>query len=188
MAISSDEVLIQAIGHTIRREILQLLHDAPKSFTDLLNHFDIATSKLNYHLKLLEGFIEKDSEGKYTLTPLGHRANNIMALIQREMLSVDQNDQSFVKNAYIAQKKTNGNFIVNLLDIGIVGIGMVIIFWIIMLIASIITHSFPIYFYFILGGIIIAFLFFLRHLIITRKSASGFIQRIEDHLANGSAH
>ncbi len=188
MAISSDEVLIQAIGHTIRREILQILRDVPKSFTDILNHFDIATSKLNYHLKLLEGFIEKDSDGKYTLTPLGHRANNIMELIQKEMSSVDQNDQSFVKNAYIAQRKTKGNFIVNLIDIGIVGVGMVILVWVILLIVMIIEHASPIYVYFIILGFIIAFVFFLRHLFVMRKSASGFIQRIEDHLVNGSLH
>jgi hypothetical protein len=186
MAISSDEVLIQAIDHSIRREILQLLRvgDSPKSFTDLLNHFDIATSKLNYHLKLLEGFIEKTSDGKYTLTSLGQRANNVMELIRKEMSNVNQSDQPLVKNAYIAQKKTNSNFIVNFVEMGIVGVCMVIAFWIIMLIATFFDPSTPVFIYFILVGLIVAFLFFLRYLLETKRSANEFVQRIEDHLVN----
>lgn len=188
MAIASDEVMIQAIDHSIRREILQLLSQSPRSFTDILNHFDIATSKLNYHLKLLEGFLKKTDEGKYELTSLGHRANKIMELIRKEMSEVNQIDQPLVKDAFLAQKKNNPNFMVNMIDIGIVGVSMVIIFWIVMFGFMIFESSTPFFLYFVIVGFIIAFIFFLRHLLETRRLATGFVQRVEEHLTNSSPH
>lgn len=184
MSIAPDEVLIQAIDHQIRREILQLLHDSSKSFTDILNHFDIATSKLNYHLKLLEGFLQKTSEGKYELTALGHRAYNIMELIRKEMSNVNQVDQPLVKDAYIAQKQSKNNILTDFIEIGIVGVCFVIVFMLIMFIAMLFDKTTPLALYFITPGIAIAFLFFLKHLLDMKKSATGFVQRIEEHLAN----
>ena len=69
MSIPSEKVIIQAIAHNIRREILRILVDYPRTFTDLLNHFDISTGKLNYHLTQIKGFIAKNEEtAKYEIS------------------------------------------------------------------------------------------------------------------------
>ena len=85
MAIPSEDVIIHAISHQIRREILEILKMGTKTFSDLLNHFDISTGKLNYHLTQIKGFIRKDEEGKYELTSLGLRALEILAKIREEI-------------------------------------------------------------------------------------------------------
>jgi len=42
---------------------LVLLEKSPMSYSQLLEKFNIATSKLNYHLKLMDGLIAKDENG-----------------------------------------------------------------------------------------------------------------------------
>ncbi|MFX0094874.1 MAG: ArsR family transcriptional regulator [Candidatus Hodarchaeota archaeon] len=59
MSIDSEQVIIHGINHEIRREILQLLRFEPKTFSELLNYFDISTGKLNYHLTQIKGFTQK---------------------------------------------------------------------------------------------------------------------------------
>ncbi|MFX0094955.1 MAG: ArsR family transcriptional regulator, partial [Candidatus Hodarchaeota archaeon] len=62
MSIPSEKVIIQAISHNIRREILRIIDTEPKSFTELLNYFDISTGKLTYHLNQIKGFVLKNEE------------------------------------------------------------------------------------------------------------------------------
>jgi DNA-binding transcriptional ArsR family regulator len=76
--------IINALNHEIRRKILLLLEHGPMSYTKLLESFDIATGKLNYHLKLLDGLVEKNSDGLYKLTSLGEKALGIMMELLKE--------------------------------------------------------------------------------------------------------
>ncbi|MBD3192982.1 MAG: hypothetical protein GF308_20260 [Candidatus Heimdallarchaeota archaeon] len=41
MTIPSEEVLIHAISHPIRRAILEILYKDPQTFTQILNYFDL---------------------------------------------------------------------------------------------------------------------------------------------------
>ena len=62
MSIPSEKVIIQAIGHDIRREALRIIFNQPQTFTDLLNYFDISSGKLTYHLNQIKGFVSKNEE------------------------------------------------------------------------------------------------------------------------------
>ncbi len=70
--------IINALNHEIRRDTLVLLEKSPMSYSQLLEKFGIATGKLNYHLKLMDGLIAKDENGHYILTALGQKALAIM--------------------------------------------------------------------------------------------------------------
>ncbi len=70
--------IINALNHEIRRDTLVLLEKSPMSYSQLLEKFGIATGKLNYHLKLMDGLIAKDENGHYILTGLGQKALAIM--------------------------------------------------------------------------------------------------------------
>ncbi|MBN2152496.1 MAG: hypothetical protein JW839_13675 [Candidatus Lokiarchaeota archaeon] len=70
--------IINALNHEIRRDTLVLLEKSPMSYSQLLEKFNIASGKLNYHLKLMDGLVAKDGNGHYTLTALGRNALAIM--------------------------------------------------------------------------------------------------------------
>lgn len=101
MSLPTEEIFIQAISHEIRRNILRLLMESPKSFTDLLSFFDISSSKLTYHLKHIQGFVEKDEHQYYTITDLGKRALNVLNSIKE---GVKPEEQSLLKEAFQGQK------------------------------------------------------------------------------------
>ncbi|MFX0057148.1 MAG: hypothetical protein ACFE85_06270 [Candidatus Hodarchaeota archaeon] len=108
MSIPSEDVIINSLNHEIRREILRLLKDKKMSYSNLLDHFAIATGKLNYHIKLLTGFIDKDSEGLYTVTKLGVR---LISLLNDLNKSITEEDRPLLKKAYISQVGSNKSFL-----------------------------------------------------------------------------
>jgi DNA-binding transcriptional ArsR family regulator len=101
MSLPTEEIFIQAISHEIRRQVLRILAQSPQTFTDLLTYFDISSSKLTYHLKQIQGFIAKDANQLYTITPLGIKALEILSSIQT---SVSSEEQPHLKEAYQGQK------------------------------------------------------------------------------------
>lgn len=75
-----EEVALQALGHRERRNILEIIASSGDGvlYSDILHELGINTGKLNYHLKLLEGVIEKDDSRRYRLTDLGRRAFRLL--------------------------------------------------------------------------------------------------------------
>jgi DNA-binding transcriptional ArsR family regulator len=71
-----EEVILQALSHRGRRKILKILASAPggTTYSSILGETGLSTGRLNYHLKELAGFIEKDDERMYRLTALGEKA------------------------------------------------------------------------------------------------------------------
>lgn len=71
-----EEVVLQALGNRERRNILDVVASSENGvlYSDILHELGVNTGKLNYHLKLLEGIIEKDDSRRYRLTDLGVRA------------------------------------------------------------------------------------------------------------------
>jgi DNA-binding transcriptional ArsR family regulator len=71
-----EEVILQALSHRDRRKILRILASAPGGITysSILGETGLSTGRLNYHLKELSGFIERDDERMYRLTALGEKA------------------------------------------------------------------------------------------------------------------
>lgn len=108
MSIPSEDVIINALNHEIRREILRLLKEKKMSYSNLLDQFAISTGKLNYHLKLLSGFIEKDLEGLYKITKLGIR---LISLLNNLNESITDEDRPLLKKAYVSQIGSDKSFL-----------------------------------------------------------------------------
>jgi len=74
-----EEALFQALAATERREILRVAaRDQGATYTQILAELNMTTGNLNYHLKQLEGLLEKDGERRYRPTPLGAAAINVL--------------------------------------------------------------------------------------------------------------
>ena len=74
-----EKAIFQALGADERREILRIVsREEGVSYTEILGELNMTTGNLNYHLKQLEGFLEKDDERRYRLTPLGETALNVL--------------------------------------------------------------------------------------------------------------
>ena len=74
-----EEALFQALGTAERREILRVAaRDQGATYTQILGELNMTTGNLNYHLKQLEGLLEKDQERRYRPTPLGAAAVNVL--------------------------------------------------------------------------------------------------------------
>jgi hypothetical protein len=71
-----EELIIQGLGHKERRNILKIISLAPRGaiYSDILGELGLNTGSMNYHLRQLEGLVERNGERRYHLTPLGKRA------------------------------------------------------------------------------------------------------------------
>ncbi|UCG02875.1 MAG: helix-turn-helix transcriptional regulator [Candidatus Heimdallarchaeota archaeon] len=77
--------VLKALNHEIRRQILRMLHNKrePIAYSVFLNLLNLpASSNVAYHLLLLNKarMVEKDQEGKYSLTHLGKRSALLLDL------------------------------------------------------------------------------------------------------------
>ena len=184
VTISAESILIKGISHDIRRSILKLVDEYPRTFTDLLNYFDISTGKLNYHLNQINGFVEKkEGNSLYEITSLGKKALKVLDMIEDEMNS--DNDQKLVKEAYEAQKNTSKPLILKGLSIMIVMLSFITVLHGSMFIGLLLIYNeiqgllivFPILI--VLIGIEIAGLIWL---IQVRKSSPLFLEKLNRHL------
>jgi predicted transcriptional regulator len=75
-----EEIITQALSHPERRNIIEILGTSMDgvSYSEILGEIGLNTGKMNYHLKLLEGIIERNKNRRYTLTPLGKKAFMIL--------------------------------------------------------------------------------------------------------------
>jgi len=82
-----EDAVIKVLGHGERRMILRILENSPEGvkYSGILGESGLTTSKLNYQLKEMAGFIEKDEEGLYHLTPLGRKAISVINHINENL-------------------------------------------------------------------------------------------------------
>ena len=82
-----EEVILQALSHRERRKILRIVASAPEgvSYSGILGETGLSTGRLNYHLKELAGFIERDGERKYRLTALGQKALGVLRFATEDL-------------------------------------------------------------------------------------------------------
>ena len=75
-----EDVILQVLSHTERRNILRIIDSSEGgiSYSSILGDTGLSTGRLNYHLKELSGFIERDDERRYHLTALGKKALSIL--------------------------------------------------------------------------------------------------------------
>ena len=76
--------IFTALSHEIRREIIRVLAEKPpKTFSELMNELHIAdTGTMVFHLRKLNGLIEKNERGEYVLTDLGRRAYQLLRQLE----------------------------------------------------------------------------------------------------------
>ncbi len=82
-----EELIIQGLGHRERRNILKIISVAPQGaiYSDILGELGLNTGRMNYHLKQLEGLVERNGERRYRLTPLGKRALAVLGSMTDEL-------------------------------------------------------------------------------------------------------
>ena len=71
-----EGLIIQGLAHVERRNILKIvsLTEGGAIYSDILGELGLNKGKMNYHLRQLDGLVEKNGEMRYHLTPLGKRA------------------------------------------------------------------------------------------------------------------
>jgi predicted transcriptional regulator len=82
-----EDAVIRVLSHAERREILCILENSPEGvkYSGILGESGLTTSKLNYQLKEMAGFIEKDDDGLYRLTQLGRKAISVLNHINENL-------------------------------------------------------------------------------------------------------
>lgn len=112
LAKEAEEIILQGIGHEERRNILKIVGSSPEGviYSEILNELQLNTGKLNYHLKLLEGLIERDNDRHYRLTKLGMKSVMILNSITEDL---DEEEIKLVSTAK-TKKDTLVTGVVNL--------------------------------------------------------------------------
>jgi len=82
---SQNGDIFDAISHEIRRKIIQLLAEKPKTFSELQKDLGLDSPALAFHIRKLNGLISKNDQGYYELTPLGVKALNVIRQIHNEV-------------------------------------------------------------------------------------------------------
>ena len=82
-----EELIIQGLGHRERRNILKIISLAPQGaiYSDILGALGLNTGKMNYHLRQLEGLVERNGDRRYHLTPLGKKALTILGTMTEDL-------------------------------------------------------------------------------------------------------
>ncbi len=154
-----EDAVMRVLGHSERRMILRILENVPEGvkYSGILGETGLTTSKLNYQLKEMAGFIEKDGEGLYCLTSLGFKAVGVLDHMSEdldaeavELVPVLENQRrSFIK------KELNNVFYVLM---ALFGVGsMVLTYFYFAEPGSGITPTMLALSYVVLGGIVYAF-------------------------------
>jgi len=91
-----EATVFEVLAHTVRRDILRIVaySEDGASYTDMLSEFGTSTGRLNYHLKQMDGFIQKNGRLRYTLTPLGRAAADLTFSLRE---GLPENAERFVK-------------------------------------------------------------------------------------------
>ena len=122
--IEAEDIILQAIGHSERRGIIRIIGVNPDgvTYSSILGETELNTGHLNYHLRNLEGLIEKKDDKLYRLTPLGLKSLEMLNSLRKEI------DSDMIQYVEVARGTKDGSihpFVKGLLYIGIAGVGMV---------------------------------------------------------------
>jgi len=74
--------IFTSLNHLVRRKILKMLAEEPRSFSDMFESLGISSSHFNYHLDNLGDLVTKTDDGKYKLSFLGEAAMAMMAKVE----------------------------------------------------------------------------------------------------------
>jgi len=74
--------MFTSLKHSIRRKILRMLSNKPRSFSEILKSLAISSSHLTYHLENLGELVSKIDDGKYKLSTFGEAAVATMSKVE----------------------------------------------------------------------------------------------------------
>ena len=179
----AEDVILQAIGHSERRGIIRIIGVNPDgvTYSSILGETELNTGHLNYHLRNLEGLIEKRDDKLYRLTPLGLKALELMNNLSKE---IDSDVIQYVETAKSMQDGTIHPFVKGLLYIGIAGIGIVFLASLGLLVMSVTRGSIAIMEVAISLGMMGFTGVILWVLIGALKTVPEFVRRLERKLMN----
>jgi DNA-binding transcriptional ArsR family regulator len=121
-----EEALFKALGTDERRDILPIVAGKESvSYTQILGELNMTTGNLNYHLKQLEGFVEKDDERKYRLTPLGETATSVLTTAANR----PDGFNGFIELALSSQASSIHPTVANLFRLGLVFNLLILLVW-----------------------------------------------------------
>jgi len=82
-----DDIIIKAIGHPERKNILRIVGSYPEgvNYTGILGESGLSTGRLNYHLGELEGFLDRDENRLYSLSEIGKKAVATLNFINQDV-------------------------------------------------------------------------------------------------------
>lgn len=178
-----EDIILQAIGHNERRGIIRIIGANPEgvTYSSILGETQLNTGHLNYHLRNLDGLIEKWDDKMYRLTPLGYKALELMNNLSKE---IDSEVIQYVETAKSIQDGSIHPFIKGLLYIGIAGVGIVFLASIGLFVMTITRGSFAIMEIFISLGMMGFTGVILWVLANALKTVPEFVRRLERKLMN----
>ena len=178
-----ENIILQAIGHNDRREIIRIIGVNPDgvTYSGILGETKLNTGHLNYHLRNLEGLIEKREDKMYRLTPLGIKSLELIDNLSKE---IDNDVIQYVERAKDTHDGSIHPFVKGLLYIGIAGIGLVFLAGLGLFVMSITRGSFSIMEIFISLGMMGFTGVILWVFISALRTVPNFVRRLERKLMN----
>lgn len=74
--------IFASLKHPVRRKILRMLSEKPRTFSEILEALGISSSHLAYHLENLGELVSKKDDGKYKLSTFGEAAVGTMSKVE----------------------------------------------------------------------------------------------------------
>lgn len=130
-----ENIILQAMGHNERRAIIRIIGANPDgvTYSSILGETELNTGHLNYHLRNLEGLIEKTEDKLYRLSPLGYKALDLMNNLSKE---IDNDVIQYVETAKGTMDGSIHPFVKGMIYIGIAGVGIVFLAGAVLLVSS----------------------------------------------------
>ena len=173
-----EEAIFQALSANERREILKIIaREQAVTYTEILGELNMTTGNLNYHLKQLEGFIEKDENGRYLVTPLGQTAISALTATRETSNTVN----TYVDLARTSQFSSIHPTVTRLLWLGILFDLLILSIYGYMAYILIVEGG-ATFVKIVLAVLIIMFLYILSLLIRGLRGSPAYIKRLEKKL------
>jgi len=177
-----EKALFQALAAAERREILRVAaRDQGATYTQILGELSMTTGNLNYHLKQLEGLLEKDEERRYRPTPLGAAALNAL----RSVSEVPAGADGYVEVARKSQTGSVHPTVTNLLRLAVAFNLLFLAIWGYIAYLAV-TEGGPIFVLGVLGFLLAAGTLTLTWLIKSLRTAPEYVRRLEKRLGLAS--
>jgi predicted transcriptional regulator len=175
----AENIILQAIAHSERRGIIRIIGANPNgvTYSSILGETQLNTGHLNYHLRSLEGLIEKSDDRYYHLTPLGIKSLELLNNLRKDI------DSDMLPYVEVARRDKDGvihPFVKGLLYIGIAGIGIVFFASIVLAVVSITSGG--LMGVLVAGGMMVFTGVVLWVLIGSLKTVPEFVRRLERKL------